>query len=123
MTEKRPAKQSVKSEASTRQNQKQNESARPVHFELTDPAARSVCIAGSFNDWRPETTEMVAMGGGKWTKDMSLPPGTYEYRLVVDGRWMPDPNASRTVPNPFGETNSLLIVPPVLQERRRPVPE
>jgi hypothetical protein len=84
---------------------------QPVHFELTNPSARKVCIAGSFNDWKPETTEMVPLGTGKWTKDLTLPPGTYEYRLVVDGKWMPDPTASRTVPNPFGEPNSVLTVP------------
>jgi len=39
-----------------------------------------------------------------------LAPGTYEYCLVVDGQWMPDPLASETVPNPFGGRNSLLKV-------------
>jgi 1,4-alpha-glucan branching enzyme len=80
-----------------------------VHFEFNDRAARKVCIAGSFNDW--SATEMVRLDGGKWTIDLTLPPGAYEYRLVVDGQWTPDPNASRTAPNPFGEPNSLLIVP------------
>ena len=35
---------------------------------------------------------------------------TYEYCLVVDGRWMPDPQARETVPNPFGGRNSVLKV-------------
>jgi 1,4-alpha-glucan branching enzyme len=83
---------------------------QPVHFELTNPSARKVCIAGTFNDWKPESTEMISLGGGKWAKDLTLPPGTYEYRLVVDGKWLPDPNAPRTVPNPFGEPNSVVTV-------------
>jgi 1,4-alpha-glucan branching enzyme len=83
-----------------------------IHFEFTDPVARKVCLAGSFNDWRPDEIEMVPLGGGKWAKDLNLAPGAYEYRLIVDGKWMLDPNASRTVPNPFGESNSLLTVPP-----------
>jgi hypothetical protein len=39
-----------------------------------------------------------------------LTPGTYEYCLVVDGQWMPDPLARETVPNPFGGRNSVLNV-------------
>src|SRR5262245_20920390 len=84
---------------------------QPVQFELTNPSARKVCIAGSFNDWQPEATEMISMGNGRWLKDLNLAPGTYEYRFVVDGNWITDPKSSRTAPNPFGGTNSLLTVP------------
>ena len=42
--------------------------------------------------------------------ETALTPGTYEYCLVVDGQWMPDPSASETVPNPFGGRNSVLKV-------------
>lgn len=82
-----------------------------ICFEMSEPSANRVCIAGSFNDWNPQATVMVSLGGGKWMKDLMLPPGTYEYRFVVDGKWIPDPNASHSVPNPFGEPNSLLSVP------------
>ena len=81
-----------------------------VHFELVNSVARKVCLAGSFNDWKPEQCEMVRLGDGKWSKDLSLAPCTYEYRLVVDGQWVPDPRADHTVVNPFGERNSLLTV-------------
>ena len=37
-------------------------------------------------------------------------PGTYEYCLVVDGQWMPDPLAKESVANPFGGRNSILHV-------------
>ena len=40
-----------------------------------------------------------------------LPPGTYEYCLVVDGNYIPDPQAQEAVPNPFGGWNSVLKVP------------
>ena len=82
-----------------------------VHFEYEDAAARKVCIAGSFNDWRSEASEMIPMGSGKWVKDLELTPGTYEYRFIIDGNWVTDPRCAHTVPNAFGETNSLLIVP------------
>ena len=82
----------------------------PAHFEFTHPTAARVCVAGTFNDWRPEATPMVSLGEGRWVKELVLPPGVYEYRLVVDGEWMADPRASETAPNPFGEMNSVLKV-------------
>ena len=84
--------------------------ARPIHIEFNHPTASKVAIAGTFNDWRPGATEMVPVGEGRWLKEMVLPPGVYEYRLVVDGEWMPDPRAYATAPNPFGEVNSVLTV-------------
>ena len=86
------------------------QSAQPVLIEYHDGGARKVRIAGSFNDWRPDGPDMINMDGGKWAKEILLPPGTYEYRLVVDGKWKTDPAAQQTVPTPFGETNGLLVV-------------
>jgi 1,4-alpha-glucan branching enzyme len=83
---------------------------RPVHVEFMHPTARAVAIAGTFNEWRPGVTQMVAMGQGRWLKELVLPPGTYEYLFVAEGQWIPDPKAQATVPNPFGGVNSLLCV-------------
>ncbi len=85
-------------------------SSQAVRLEFTDPTAKSVSVAGTFNDWRPGATEMVPMGNGRWVKEMVLPPGSYEYRLVADGHWMADPLAAETVPNAFGGLNSILKV-------------
>ena len=82
----------------------------PVRFEFTHPTATTVCVAGTFNAWHAEAKPMRCMGDGRWLKETVLPPGTYEYCLVVDGEWMPDPQARETVPNPFGGRNSLLKV-------------
>lgn len=83
----------------------------PVRFEFTHPTATTVCVAGTFNKWQPEAKALHSAGGGRWWKETSLAPGTYEYCLVVDGRWMPDPLAREAVPNPFGGMNSVLKVP------------
>ncbi len=64
----------------------QDASLQAVYFEYTDPSARSVAIAGTFNDWRPQVTPMVNMGAGRWRKVLMVVPGTYEYTFVVDGR-------------------------------------
>ena len=81
-----------------------------VRFEFTHPTATTVCVAGTFNDWHAEAKPMHPVGDGRWLKETVLPPGTYEYCLVVDGEWMPDPRARETVPNPFGGRNSILKV-------------
>lgn len=98
-----------------------NDNGRPscrIHLQYTHPTAKTISVAGSFNDWRPGATPMVAMGNGVWAKDLALPPGSYEYRLVADGEWLPDPAAPKSVPNPFGGVNSVLEVPNGSHERK-----
>jgi 1,4-alpha-glucan branching enzyme len=82
----------------------------PVSFKFTDATAALVSVAGTFNDWHPTTKLMYSAGAGQWLKEAFLPPGNYEYCLVVDGQWMPDPLAKGHVSNPFGGKNSLLKV-------------
>jgi hypothetical protein len=81
-----------------------------TRFEFSSPTAAKVCIAGTFNDWHPNVTEMIALGDGKWRKELLLPPGEYEYRLVVDGTWIPDPGCANEKPNGLGEKNSVIRV-------------
>lgn len=81
-----------------------------VCLELKHPTAQEVCVAGSFNDWHPAATPMIPLGGGRWRKELSLLPGRYEYRLVVDGQWVDDPAATELIPNPFGTENAVLVV-------------
>jgi 1,4-alpha-glucan branching enzyme len=86
--------------------------ARPgtVSFELVKPGAKQVYVAGSFNNWKPETSPLIPKDDGRWVGDMAIKPGRYEYLFVVDGQWVPDPNAKETVQNPFGGLNSILGV-------------
>ena len=83
---------------------------RVCRFELYHAQAATVCIAGSFNDWQPNAAPMVALGDGRWVKELTLPPGRYEYRFVVNGEWQDDPNATEVVPNPHGGVNAVLTV-------------
>jgi len=79
-----------------------------VRLELSKPGAHSVAIAGSFNSWQPEQAKTTGNGG--WVKELTIAPGRYEYMFVVDGQWMPDPNAKEFAPNPFGGQNSVLVI-------------
>jgi 1,4-alpha-glucan branching enzyme len=79
-----------------------------VRLEFSQPGARIVAIAGSFNSWQPE--QASATGNGSWVTELAIGPGRYEYLFVVDGQWTADPNAKESVPNPFGGQNSVLII-------------
>jgi 1,4-alpha-glucan branching enzyme len=82
-----------------------------INLSYFNPEAREVSLAGNFNAWRPAATPLKNDGAGKWLVRLHLRSGQYEYRLVVDGRWIEDPTASQRAPNPHGGFNSVLIVP------------
>ncbi len=80
-------------------------------FGYTDASARSVGVAGSFNDWRPQATPMRRTDDGSWSVSVELPSGTYQYLFVIDGSaWVADPAAARTLDDGFGRRNSLLVI-------------
>ena len=47
---------------------------------------------------------------GVWTTKVPLARGRYRYRLVVDGKWMTDPNNKYVEVNEFGEMNNIVEV-------------
>jgi beta-lactamase regulating signal transducer with metallopeptidase domain/peroxiredoxin len=68
-----------------------------VHFSYRpDRPARSVNVAGTFNDWSNSSHTLNGPDGdGVYTADMTLKPGDYRYKFVIDGNyWTHDP-ASR----------------------------
>src|SRR3989442_1555861 len=80
-----------------------------VTFTIEAPDAEHVLLAGDFNDWTLDGSEMDPIRG-VWTKVIKLPPGRYRYRYVVDGRWQNDPSNAAVEPNPYGEHDSILLV-------------
>ena len=82
-----------------------------VVFVTLYPRAKSVEIAGDFNNWQPAKTQMQKVGSsGVWQTKLKLPAGEYRYRLVVDGQWQQDPYNELTETNPFGGFNSVVEV-------------
>jgi hypothetical protein len=45
-----------------------------------------------------------------WSKTLSLDPGSYQYRLLVDGQWQDDPQCLQRVPNTYGTENCVRVV-------------
>ena len=89
-------------------------SERAVKVQFRDRDARDVRIAGDFNGWVPDKgVESRVQRDGEarvWTKVLNLPPGTYQYRYVVDGEWKEDPTNPRGIEGPIGGRISLLVV-------------
>jgi chromosome partitioning protein len=85
--------------------------AREVIFSLEAPAQAVVQLAGNFNNWVPEPLQFADSHGRQvWHKTIALKPGSYEYKYVVDGRWLLDPHNSRAIHDPYGGLNSVLNV-------------
>ncbi|MHB1140690.1 MAG: AAA family ATPase [Sulfuricaulis sp.] len=81
-----------------------------VVLRFYDFTGRDVKLAGSFNDWRPDQGVVTRTANGIVEKIVMLMPGTYQYRLVVDGLWQEDPSNPEQVSNYSGGYNSVLQV-------------
>ncbi len=71
--------------------------------------AKKVIVAGSFNKWNEDLFKMNKVEDG-WELTLKIKPGVYEYRFIVDGKWMEDPNNIHKVRNEFYEYNSLIDI-------------
>lgn len=82
-----------------------------LYFTLEGyPDASRVFVAGNFNAWNPAELSMEKTDSG-WKLPYVLAPGMYEYKFIVDGSWITDPNN----PYSFGSgqyQNSVLAVQP-----------
>ena len=82
-----------------------------VVFRLEAPHAEDVRVAGEWNGWNPEEGVMRRDPiSGVWIGRARIPEGRYQYRFVVDGRWIEDPENED---HDFGEEgfrNSVLQI-------------
>ena len=93
----------------TQEQTQQSENKTQVEFRINAEGARSVCVAGTFNNWDPGKTPLKRIGNA-WQTKVALTRGRYEYRFVIDGKWMTDSAAKESSPNPYGELNSVVSV-------------
>ena len=81
---------------------------REVTFTIDHPDASEVSLIGEFNNWSPETNPMKLTGSGMWSVTVTLPPGTYSYKFLIDRKQkLPDPASKGSEPDGFGGTNSV----------------
>jgi 1,4-alpha-glucan branching enzyme len=81
-----------------------------IEFTYSDPAATEVFLGGAFNEWSPTANKLEKDDEGIWRIKIMLKPGTYEYKFVVDGTWVEDPDNEDTVSDPYGGVNSVITV-------------
>jgi len=85
---------------------------RRVEFALPAEGARTVAVAGDFNEWRTDATVLRDDDGdGVFVGAAELPPGSHAYMFVVDGeRWVSDPYATNFRDDGFGHRNAIVRV-------------
>ncbi|MDD2331369.1 MAG: alpha-amylase family glycosyl hydrolase [Candidatus Cloacimonetes bacterium] len=77
------------------------------YYEAPTLGDHTVGITGDFTSWK--ILEMHDLGG-VYQLSLPLEPGTYRYKLIVDGSWITDPQNSHTEPDPYGGLNSVIQI-------------
>jgi hypothetical protein len=84
---------------------------RVITLRYSDPDANSVSVIGTFNGWSPENARMRKSPGGGWEITLSLRPGKYAYRFLVNNRkQVLDPECLYEEPDGYGGKNSVVYV-------------
>ena len=82
---------------------------RRVSLRVKGLKGRDVKVKGEFNAWNEEAS-FLEWDGMAWSMSLTLDPGEYAYKLVVDGEEAMDSLNEEVVPNGFGGYNNLFIV-------------
>ncbi len=75
-------------------------------FNPRDSVYKTVQLAGEMNDWNPKKNAFKK-AGQLWQADVVLNPGSYQYQLVIDGKWRLDPGNPDSADNNNGGFNSV----------------
>ena len=70
-------------------------------------AEKGVQVAGSWNQWRPRDLDLVAED--TWMLSLSIPPGTFQYKYIIDGVWIHDPS-KKWLQDAEGNINNVIKV-------------
>jgi len=82
-----------------------------VRFTFANAAAKTVSVAGNFNEWSA-TANPLARSANVWTAVVTLPPGEHLFMFIVDGKWIVPPIAEDYADDGFGSRNGVVIVRP-----------
>lgn len=72
-------------------------------------SAKSVVVAGSFNNWRTNELKMIPYRGS-WVLSAYIREGTHAYKFIVDGNWINDPACKVNRPDGMGNMNSFFSI-------------
>jgi len=72
--------------------------------------AKDVSVAGEFNGWIPiPLAQEETYEDSVWAADISIEPGCYAFKFLVDGEWMTRPD-DEIEEDEKGNVNAILIV-------------
>lgn len=82
-----------------------------VSLYLKSKPNSRIFVAGTFNDWDAESLPLIGENNnGNYHIALTLRPGKYEYKFIIDGVWCIDENNPDFIINDFGTLNSILKV-------------
>jgi 5'-AMP-activated protein kinase regulatory beta subunit len=70
---------------------------------------KTIYVAGDFTNWQDQPIMMRKGRGNTWTALAPMTTGEHEYKFIVDGQWMLDPDAPHRSNN-IGSENSIIRV-------------
>ena len=91
---------------------KETVSKKRIVLSVKAEPGSTVYVSGSFNEWDATEKKLVdKRGDGVFTTTLTLAPGLYEYKFVINGIWTLDPDPDRDwTQNGLGTLNSVLRV-------------
>lgn len=67
--------------------------------------AKNVSLAGDFSGWQP--VRMRKQADGSFVASIPGVSGKFQYKFVVDGQWIHDPDHANRVSDSYGGLNSV----------------
>ena len=105
------ADQGKKKTADTKKTiQKEKPTEKVVKFILSAPEANQVYLAGDFNNWDNHALPLKRNRENQWEADVQLPPGRYEYKYFVDGKWFDNIPGVERIQNSYGTQNFIIHI-------------
>lgn len=83
-----------------------------VVFRVEAQEDAQVTLVGDFNGWDATATPLGYTGRGVWEAAVELDPGEYQYKFVVNGRWLLDRSNPDEVGGEDGSIRSRIEVLP-----------
>lgn len=84
---------------------KQSKSTGATKFILKSGGAKTIQVAGDFSQWKP--IPMAKQRDGSFAAEVPLTTGKHQYKFIVDGNWVEDPDNKTKTTNAFGSANSV----------------
>ena len=78
-----------------------------IRFSIKPAAgARQVELAADFTGWKP--TALKKQKDGSFAGTFDVPDGHQEYKFIIEGQWIVDPDNSHWALNAYGTLNSVV---------------